>query len=234
MRKGELRKDSILNAAEELFIGKGYAETSIQDILDALSLSKGGFYHYFESKLQLLEEITARRAEAEVVRLQTELTAQRMKPTEKLSRLFSAVQLVNSGSVEFGAMSLQVGFIDGDVNFRDKNRSFLLENLCGMADRAVCEGMKDGSFFVRHPERMSRAMLLLACDANDECCRILANNLNNPECAVEIMETLDVYQDCIERLLGAHFGSITLCRVEPTVQFVRQIIVSFAQKGEVA
>ena len=234
MRKGELRKDSILNTAEELFIGKGYAETSIQDILDALSLSKGGFYHYFESKLQLLEEITARRAEAEVARLQTELTAQRMKPTEKLSRLFSAVQLVNCGSVEFGAMTLQVGFIDGDVNFREKNRSFLLENLCGMADRIVREGVTDGSFFVRHPDRMSRVMLVMACDANDECCRILAENPENPECAVEILRTLDVYQDCIERLLGARFGTVALCQIEPVVRFVRQISESFARKGEVA
>lgn len=55
MRKGELRKESILKTAERLFFEKGYEETSIQDILDALSISKGGFYHYFESKIALLE-----------------------------------------------------------------------------------------------------------------------------------------------------------------------------------
>ena len=55
MKKGELRKDSILKTAEKLFFERGFDETSIQDILDVLSISKGGFYHYFESKIALLE-----------------------------------------------------------------------------------------------------------------------------------------------------------------------------------
>ena len=50
MKKGDLRRQAILDTAEALFFERGYEETSVQDILDAMELSKGGFYHHFESK----------------------------------------------------------------------------------------------------------------------------------------------------------------------------------------
>ena len=37
----------------ELFYQKGYHATSIDDILNELSLSKGAFYHHFKSNLGL-------------------------------------------------------------------------------------------------------------------------------------------------------------------------------------
>lgn len=229
MRKGELRKESILNAAEALFISNGYDETSIQDILDALSLSKGGFYHYFESKIQLLEEISARRAEKEVARLRNEFVSTRLDNPRRLSLLFSAVQLMNGGDADFAAMALQVGYMEGDVNFRDKNRAFLLENLCPLADVAVRDGIADGSFFVRDPGRVARILLMMACDANDECCRVLAEDPQSPDCAVEIMEIANAYQECMENLLGARFGSIVFCEPEPLTDFVRQISGKFKE-----
>ena len=63
MKKGDLRKQEILNTAETLFCRNGYEQTSIQDILDLLNSSKGSFYHHFVSKEALLEGICKRRAE---------------------------------------------------------------------------------------------------------------------------------------------------------------------------
>ena len=45
MKKGDLRRGQILDTAEKLFFEQGYDRTSIQHILDALGLSKGGFDH---------------------------------------------------------------------------------------------------------------------------------------------------------------------------------------------
>ncbi|MGH2319622.1 TetR/AcrR family transcriptional regulator [Planococcus sp. SE5232] len=51
------KKQQILNAAYELFINKGYNSSSIQDILDEASVSKGTFYNYFGSKAECLMAI---------------------------------------------------------------------------------------------------------------------------------------------------------------------------------
>ena len=54
MNKGQQSRMRIIDAAEKLFAEKGYVATSVQDILDMLHISKGGFYHYFDTKIMVL------------------------------------------------------------------------------------------------------------------------------------------------------------------------------------
>jgi AcrR family transcriptional regulator len=48
------KMSSIAKAAAKLFNEKGYLETSMDDISTAAKLSKGGIYHYFSSKNEIL------------------------------------------------------------------------------------------------------------------------------------------------------------------------------------
>ena len=43
----------ILDTAAKIFLEKGYDNTSIQDIVNALGMSKGAIYHHFKSKEEL-------------------------------------------------------------------------------------------------------------------------------------------------------------------------------------
>jgi len=47
------RKTEILEAALNVFVRKGYAETRMDDIVNELGLSKGAIYHYFDGKREL-------------------------------------------------------------------------------------------------------------------------------------------------------------------------------------
>jgi len=47
-------RSNLLNAALRLFGERGYHATSLQDVIDAAGCSKGAFYHYFDSKEELL------------------------------------------------------------------------------------------------------------------------------------------------------------------------------------
>ena len=52
----------ILDVSLKLFLEKGYENTTIQDIIDALgNLSKGAIYHHFKSKEDILEAVCATR-----------------------------------------------------------------------------------------------------------------------------------------------------------------------------
>ncbi|WP_246483829.1 TetR/AcrR family transcriptional regulator [Heyndrickxia vini] len=53
------RKQHVMTVAHQLFIHKGFQATSIQDILEGSSISKGTFYNYFPSKNELLLAIFA-------------------------------------------------------------------------------------------------------------------------------------------------------------------------------
>ena len=53
-------KEKITEQSVKLFQEKGFSETSIQDIVDSLGVTKGTFYYYFTSKEILLMEIHLR------------------------------------------------------------------------------------------------------------------------------------------------------------------------------
>ena len=70
VKEGEVRRREILVVARELFVKKGYEQTSINDILKIVDIAKGTFYYYFTSKEEVLGAIIldiveegARRAE---------------------------------------------------------------------------------------------------------------------------------------------------------------------------
>ncbi|MGL5415062.1 MAG: TetR/AcrR family transcriptional regulator [Clostridium sp.] len=54
----EVTINRILDTSMELFLKKGYDNTTIQDIVDALGdLSKGAIYHHFKSKEDIIEAV---------------------------------------------------------------------------------------------------------------------------------------------------------------------------------
>jgi len=50
-------KDYILKKALVLFMQKSYKEVTMKDIVESTGLSKGAFYHYFESKESVFEAV---------------------------------------------------------------------------------------------------------------------------------------------------------------------------------
>ncbi len=61
-RKGialDKRVLDVTKAAAELFSTRGFLETSMEEIARAANLSKGGMYHYFKSKTEILYAIVS-------------------------------------------------------------------------------------------------------------------------------------------------------------------------------
>lgn len=63
LREKEQRRNAILDAAETLFFGKGFAATTMDDVATRTELSKGTLYLYFKNKeeLQLGLNVRAKR-----------------------------------------------------------------------------------------------------------------------------------------------------------------------------
>ena len=83
------RKAEIMAAAEALFLTKGYANSTINDILVALNIAKGTFYHYFASKEALLDAVIAKYIDAEIAAAQGIAEMPHLTAHEKLFRILT-------------------------------------------------------------------------------------------------------------------------------------------------
>jgi TetR/AcrR family transcriptional repressor of nem operon len=50
-------RDKLLDAGKDLMLSRGYSATTVDDICDAAGVSKGSFYHFFETKEDLALEV---------------------------------------------------------------------------------------------------------------------------------------------------------------------------------
>ena len=53
----ETLKQRIIDGAWDLFYENGYANTTVNDIIEKVNTSKGGFYYYFKKKDDLLNSL---------------------------------------------------------------------------------------------------------------------------------------------------------------------------------
>src|SRR5436853_6404836 len=86
-----LRRNAILDVAQRLVVTRGYEQMTIQDILDARQISKGAFYHYFDSKQALLEAIIERQLDQVETILLPIVEAPHLPALEKFGQFFATV-----------------------------------------------------------------------------------------------------------------------------------------------
>jgi len=77
-KPADVRREELMDAALGLFVAKGIAATSVDDIVTAAGVSKGGFYHHFASKdalLMALQDRYVARFLSDLVEAQASLPA---------------------------------------------------------------------------------------------------------------------------------------------------------------
>ncbi|MBP8921041.1 MAG: TetR/AcrR family transcriptional regulator [Micropruina sp.] len=63
VKKAAVRRAEVVDVAIELFARRGYEGTTVTDILQAVGMAKGGFYHHFASKDEVFDACVERLAE---------------------------------------------------------------------------------------------------------------------------------------------------------------------------
>ena len=116
----------------------GDENTSVQAILDEMNLSKGGFYHHFESKMALLEEICVHKAEAAYEEMEQVMYDGSLGAVDKLNALLGRSGLLDENNVDFLALTPDCG-LSGR------------QRCVARADEAGLDGLKRLTLYERHP-----------------------------------------------------------------------------------
>lgn len=86
-------KKKITETSINLFEKKGFTETSIQDIVDSLGVTKGTFYYYFSSKEELLMDIHLQYID-DILQIQNEILIEPNKHNK--TKLFDIIYMLIS------------------------------------------------------------------------------------------------------------------------------------------
>ena len=65
-RDGTATRTRILDAAEELMLDRGFAGTSVDEVIASAATTKGGFFHHFASKQELARALVERYVAADL------------------------------------------------------------------------------------------------------------------------------------------------------------------------
>lgn len=92
MSKAQATRERLLAATKKLVMSKGFAGTSIDDVLKATGLTKGAFFHHFKSKADLADQLMRWYAENDMKMFRTllaEAEATHDDPLEQLLKFLT-------------------------------------------------------------------------------------------------------------------------------------------------
>ncbi len=156
----ELVREQLIGIAAELFESKGFDQTSMNDIAQALGLGRSAVYHYFRNK----EEIIASLVESESRTPSHELEAIRAAPdlsaTEKLRRaIVSGITRRLSEGSRFNLLSRLEPQIPDELRpLYDKGRRHILD----LYVQLIEEGIASGEFRDVNPKIAAFAVIGMA------------------------------------------------------------------------
>ncbi|CAM3785119.1 HTH tetR-type domain-containing protein [Bordetella sputigena] len=147
--KGDALRNAILDAAAKLFIEKGTAGTSMQDIAETLGLSRTAVYYYFKNKQAIQRSLTEEVLSA--ARSQTGETVSRddLDAVTALKELVTHhAELILSRPAEFRVADRTEAEMTPKQRASVQNaRRNVLENFSSVIER----GIRDGQFRMVDP-----------------------------------------------------------------------------------
>lgn len=208
VKEYEERRLELLDTAQALFFAKGYEQTSVNDIITAVGIAKGTFYHYFKSKEELLNELIDRIAEHLYSELEKTLEIE-CSAIEKLNGFFrysARYKLENKETIIVTTIEM---YRSENILFRKKLEDMTLDKYASMLVRLVEQGVEEGVFKTEYPDLVPRFLLAMGTLLGNQFAELILNKQRTEEDIEQLCRGYDMYQNAIERVLGAPEGSVS-------------------------
>jgi TetR/AcrR family transcriptional regulator, transcriptional repressor for nem operon len=210
------KRNEILDAALQLVYSKGYEKMTIQDILDQLQISKGAFYHYFDSKVDVLEAVIERMATEQVEPIFLAIVQDpHLSALEKLHHYFDMSTRWKTSKRAFVTELVKVWYSDENALARQKMLARTVEHMGPFFKEIIKQGVGEAVFTTPYPEVASQVIINLIYDLAYESGQMFIAQDVKESANLQRIETLYMaYSDVLERVLGAPKGSIQFMTTE--------------------
>jgi AcrR family transcriptional regulator len=204
------KRNEILVAAQRLVYSKGCDQMSIQDILNDLQMSKGAFYHYFDSKQALLEALIDRMVEeAEPIVLPVVQDPQ-LPALQKLHRFFDTAARWKTARKDYLLSLMRVWYADENILIRQKTQTRAIKRFAPMLAGIIRQGIREGVMNTSFPDQLSDMAFSLLQSLGDTYIELLSSDPMPPDSLQRAVDLVAAYNVTLERMLGAPASSMNL------------------------
>ncbi|HMK08133.1 MAG TPA: TetR/AcrR family transcriptional regulator [Anaerolineales bacterium] len=204
------RRSDILDAAQRLVTTKGYEQMTIEDILTELHISKGAFYHYFDSKADLLQALVTRMRDETCNLLAPVLEDPNLTALQKLQRWFDTAAQWKAARKDYLLMLLRVWYHDDNAVVRQKLRADMLAWMGPMLTPVIRQGIDEGVFATPFPDHIGQVVFSLLYELGDGLAAHILSGDSGEAAVARARRATAAFTDAIERALGTPTGSLSL------------------------
>lgn len=204
------RYADFLTVAHELFYRKGYDQTSVQEIISALGVAKGTFYHYFASKAELLNALVEHLYLQTVAALQPIVADESRSAAEKFSDLFLSMGSWEADNHDLLLEAVRMFHQDENLRLRSRMIAQLTTAVAPLVAQIIRQGVDESTFTVDYPDEAAEIVLAMGVACSDVIGALLVAGTWDKAAVQRIERTCMAYERSIERVLGAPKGSLRL------------------------
>ena len=163
------RKDEILSVAYNLFITKGYDNTSVDEIIEKVNIAKGTFYYYFTSKEEMLDEVINKMINEEIIEAKKVV----LMPIPIEQKVVGIVTSLRPKSNELNIVETLNN--DNNIKMHMKYNKRIIDEATIILKDVVLEGIDKEVFNCTNIEERIKLLLKMSNDTFDD------NNFTNKD-----------------------------------------------------
>lgn len=202
------KRNAILDVAARYITTKGYEQMTTQDILEALQISRGAFYHYFESKQALLMALVERIGEQAEQLLLPIVSDIEMPAQDKLLRVFAVLNQHKQENLNFVLAFIRVWYADENALFRHKLYLARVKRHVPLLAQIIRQGVAEGVFTTPYPDQAARTILALLEDLGYATVELLLAEEGGHPDIPRLFQMGEATADTLERVLGMRPGCL--------------------------
>jgi AcrR family transcriptional regulator len=208
------RHAEFLDVAQTLFLSKGYQRTSVQEIIKTVGVAKGTFYHYFDSKADILDALVKRMAEQIVASLEPMLNDETLNAIQKLEQFFAQINQWKIAKKELMLDTARVLYHDDNILLRGKSQEQTIRNASPLLAKVIQQGVEEGVFNVAYPQETAEMVIMMGRTLSESLIPFLLSEQREDSEIERIKRHVLVYNESINRVLGMSQGSLELISMD--------------------
>ena len=164
VKEAEERKNEILDVAARLFSVKGFDNTSTNDILQEVGISRGTLYYHFQSKEEILDAVIDRMIGRMLAKAKSLVRQKEIPVLQRLTLAIRAVQISDS----WGDALMEQIHRPQNALMHQKMQERLLAGMNPLLTELLEEGVVGGICHTDYPAEVAEMTFLYAAIAFDD------------------------------------------------------------------